>query len=318
MTPPNQAKPAKSSYAGLICAQGQGVEKSATENKQTRAIYEYEDYRSYLRDFFSAQKESNKNFTHRYFAKMAGFSSSSFCLHVMNGRKNISGESIQKFIIALGLKGKAARYFEALIRYNQNKKLYDRELYFSQLNKIRRGTKFYRVNKRQFVLYSEWYFSVIRELAVHSDWNGDYRRLGNMVVPPLSEEKTKKAVETLIDVGLLIKNDYGTLRQNFPVVSAQAAPAFVVNKLKKDFLFKALEAEEKFRKPAKYSSSATLSMSMRSFEKAKVMIDDVRQALLTMAMNDMEVDQVFQVNFQMFPLSGPIKKSLEVKNASLT
>ncbi|HAJ79861.1 MAG TPA: hypothetical protein DCO75_08820, partial [Fibrobacteres bacterium] len=89
MTPPNQVKPAKSSYAGLICAQG--VDKSATETKQPRAIYEYEDYRSYLRDFFSAQKKSNKNFTHRYFAKMAGFSLSSFCLHVMAGRKNISG-----------------------------------------------------------------------------------------------------------------------------------------------------------------------------------------------------------------------------------
>ena len=286
--------------------------------KHPLIIYEYEDYRSYLRDFFSTQKASNKGFTHRYFAKMAGFSSSSFCLHVMDGRKNLSEESIQKLIIAIGLEGKAARYFEALIHYNQEKMLYNRELYFSQLNKIRGSTKFYRVNKRQFILYSEWYFSVIRELAVYSDWNGDFQRLGNMVVPPLSAEKAKKAVETLIDVGLLIKNDDGTLRQNSLVVSAQTAPAFVVNKLKKDFLFKALEAEERFRKPAKYSSSATLSMSMRSFEKAKVMIDEVRQSLLTMAMNDREVEQVFQVNFQMFPLSGPIKKSQGVNNASLS
>lgn len=56
---------------------------------------------------------------------------------------------------------------------------------------------------------------------------------------------------------------------------------------------------------------------MRNFEKAKMMIDDVRRALLTMAMNDREVDQVYQVNFQMFPLSGPVKKSREVANAPL-
>lgn len=250
MKMPQLTKPNTSPRAGFIYAHGVGSSASAT--KQPKTIYEYEDYRAYLRDFFTAQKESNKGFTHRYFAKMAGFSSSSFCLHVMDGRKNLSEESIQKLIVALGLKGKAARYFETLIHYNQNKKLYDKEMYFSQLNKIRGGTKFYRVNKRQFVFYSEWHFSVIRELAVHSDWRGDYRRLGAMVVPPLSEEKAKKAVETLIDVGLLIKNDDGTLRQNSPVISAQAAPAFVVNKLKKDFLFKALEAEEKFRRPAKY------------------------------------------------------------------
>ena len=202
-----------------------------------------------------------------------------------------------------------SRYFEALVCYNQAKTLHDREFHFSELNKIRKNTLFYRVNKHQFVLYSEWYYSVIRELAVYSDWNGNYQLLGKMVVPPLSAEKAKKAVDTLVDAGLLIYNENGTLRQNSPVVSADVAPAVVVNKLKKDFMLKAIEAEEKFRKPVKYSSSATLSMSLQNFKKAKVMIDELRQKLLTMAMNDAEVEQVFQVNFQMFPLSGQIKKS---------
>jgi uncharacterized protein (TIGR02147 family) len=284
--------------------------------EQPLILFEYEDYRSYLRDFFSAQKRSKKGFTHRSFAKAAGFSSSSFCLHVMGGLKNLSDESIQKIVAALGLHGKAARYFEALVHYNQVKTFHDRELYFSRLNKIRNSTRFYRVNKRQFILYCEWYYSAIRELAVYSDWNGDYKRLGDMTVPPLSAEKAKKAVDTLVDAGLLIKNADGTLRQNAPVISAEAAPAVVVNKLKKDFLLKALEAEEKFQKPAKYSSSATLSMSMRNFEKAKAMIDGVRQTLLTMAMNDSEVDRVFQVNFQMFPLSGPVRQSEGAENAA--
>lgn len=272
-------------------------------------IFEYEDYRSCLKDFFTAQKASQKDFTHRRFAALAGFSSSSFCLHVMNGNKNLSRESTAKLIAAIGLEGKAARYFEALVCYNQAKTLHDRESYFARLNKIRAGTRFYRVNKRQFVLYSEWYFSVVRELAVHGDWNGDYKRLGDMVVPPLSPEKAKKAVDRLRDAGLLIEDSNGMFRQNSPVVSAENAPAVMVNKLKKDFMLKAVEAEERFRKPAKYSSSATISMSMRSFDKAKAMIDELRQTLLTMAMNDKEVEKVFQVNFQMFPLSGSIKKS---------
>jgi uncharacterized protein (TIGR02147 family) len=283
--------------------------------KQIPTIYEYEDYRSYLRDFFSAQKESDKSFTHRYFAKLAGFSSSSFCLHVMGGRKNLSNESVQKIAAALGLDGKAAEYFEELVSYNQAKTFHDREYSFARLNAIRKSTTFYRVNKRQFILYSEWYFSVIRELAAFSDWNGNFERLGAMVVPPLSPEKAKKAVDALVETGLLIENTDGSLRQNSPLVTASDAPACIVNNLKKVFLLKALEAEERFKKPAKYSSSATLSMSKKSFEKAKSMIDEVRQELLTMAMNDKEVEQVFQVNFQMFPLSEPTKKSTGVKHA---
>ena len=281
----------------------------ATMPERPDSIYLYEDYRSYLKDFFAFRKKEERGFTHRVFAQRAGFSSSSFCLHVMEGRKNISGTSVAKFVAALGLEGAAARYFETLVWYNQAKTLHDRERFFSELNRIRRNSQFYRVGKRQFILYSEWYFPVIRELAVYGDWHGDYRVLGRMVQPPLSPEKARKAMGALIDAGLLIRNEDGTLRQNSRVVSAGNAPAVIVNKLKKDFLLRAIDAEEKFRKPAKYSSSATLSMSMRNFEKAKGMIDTLRQQLLAMAMDDPEVEKVFQVNFQLFPLSGPVKRS---------
>jgi uncharacterized protein (TIGR02147 family) len=279
-------------------------------------IYGYEDYRLYLKDYFSAQKKAEKGFTHRTFAQRAGFSSSSFCLHVMQGRKNCSDESTRKLITAMNLEGSAARYFEALVRYNQSKTFHDREFFFDELNRIRRNTLFYRVNKHQFILYSEWYFSVIRELAVYSDWNGDYRLLGSMVVPPLSADKAKKAVDALVTAGLLIHDEHGALRQNSRVISADDAPAAIVNKLKKDFMLKALDAEETFRKPAKYSSSATISMSMHSFDKAKTMIDELRQRLLTMALADNDVDRVFQVNFQMFPLSESINKNGGEKNAA--
>lgn len=283
---------------------------------QPLIIYRYEDYRLYLKDYFALQKATIDGFTHRAFAKLAGFSSSSFCLHVMQGRKNLSGDSIQKLLSAMNMEGAPAGYFETLVHYNQAKTLHDREFFFNDLNKIRRKTLFYQVNKHQFILYSEWYFSVIRELAVYSNWNGNYQQLGSMVVPPLSAEKAKKAIESLVKAGLLIYNEDGTLRQNSPVVSADDAPAVIVNKLKKDFMLKALEAEEKFRKPAKYSSSATISMSMQSFNKAKGMIDELRQQLLTMALNDSDVDQVFQVNFQIFPLSEPIKKFKVNKNVA--
>jgi len=57
-------------------------------------LYRYEDYRLYLKGYFALQKKVENGFSHRAFAKLAGFSSSSFCLHVMDGRKNLSAESI--------------------------------------------------------------------------------------------------------------------------------------------------------------------------------------------------------------------------------
>ena len=281
-------------------------------NKIIAKIFEYENYRAFLRDYFIEQKKLMKMFSHRFFAKRAGFSSSSFCSHVMDGKKNLSVKSIDKMITGLDLEGKAARYFETLVLYNQAKTLHERELYFTQLSKVRKSTKFYRVNKKQFIFYDKWYYSVIRELAVYSNWNGDYEKLGKMVIPPVSKEKAKKSVNTLIEIGLLKKDDKGNYHQSSKVITGESAPPVAINKLKKEFLFKAVDSEEKFKKPHKYSSSATLSMSMKSYEKAKKMIDELRRQILVMAMDDSKVEKVFQANFQMFPLTKQLENPREV------
>lgn len=283
-------------------------------NKVISKIFEYENYRSFLKDYFSEQKQLKKIFSHRYFAKMAGFASSSFCSHVMDGKKNLSVKSILKMITGLELEGKAARYFETLVLYNQATTLHERELFFTQLNKIRKSTKFYRVNKKQFAFYDKWYYSVIRELVVYSDWNGDYARLGKMVVPPISKEKAKKSVEMLLEIGLLNKDTSGMYHQRSKVITGESAPSVAINKLKKEFLFKAIDSEEKFKKPHKYSSSVTLSMSMENYNKAKKMIDELRRQILIMAMDDPKVEKVFQANFQMFPLTKYLDNQKEADN----
>lgn len=283
-------------------------------NKIIAKIFEYENYRAFLRDYFIEQKKLKKMFSHRFFAKRAGFLSSSFCSHVMDGKKNLSVKSIDKMITGLDLEGKAARYFETLVLYNQSKTLHERELYFTQLSKVRKSTKFYRVNKKQFIFYDKWYYSVIRELAVYSNWNGDYGKLGKMVIPPISREKAKKSVNTLIEIGLLKKDDKGNYHQSSKVITGESAPPVAINKLKKEFLFKAVDSEEKFKKPHKYSSSTTLSMSMKSYEKAKKMIDELRRQILVMAMDDSKVEKVFQANFQMFPLTKQLENPREVDN----
>ena len=280
-------------------------------NKTTSKIFEYENYRSFLKDYFSEQKKLKKIFSHRYFAKMAGFSSSSFCSHVMDGKKNLSVKSIFKMIAGLELQGKAAQYFETLVMYNQASTLHERELYFTLLNKIRKSTKFYRVNKKQFVFYDKWYYSVIRELVVYSDWQGDYVKLGKMVIPPISGEKAKKSVEMLLEIGLLKMDNKGRYHQSSKVITGESAPPVAINKLKKEFLFKAIDSEEKFKKPHKYSSSVTLSMSMKNYKKAKKMIDELRRQLLVLAMDDPKVDKVFQANFQMFPLTQHLDDAKE-------
>jgi uncharacterized protein (TIGR02147 family) len=277
----------------------------------TERIFEYDNYRTFLADYFTEQKAAKACFSHRYFAQKAGFASSSFCAHVIEGSKNLSPGSIQKVSAAMGLKSKAAQYFEAMVGFAQAESIADKERFFTRMNTIRKGSSFFKLACAQSAFYDEWYYAVIRELAVHCEWHGDYSLLGSLVKPPISADKAEKAVKLLLQLGLISRDRQGHYRQNASVITAAQLPPIVVRTIKKQLIFKALEAEECLEKPAKYSSGMTVAMSQDSYARAKELIDELRQKILVMAMDDAAVDQVFQANFQIFPLSEPIPHTTE-------
>jgi uncharacterized protein (TIGR02147 family) len=188
-------------------------------------IFAYDNYRFFLRDFFREQKRMRAIFSHRFLAQRAGFSSSSFCAHVIEGKRNLTSNSLQKMMKGLGLAGKAAAYFEALVRFNQAKTVDDREHQFRVLERLRRSTEFYRINQRQFAYYDEWYFPIVRELAVYGKWAGDFALLAKMVRPPITPERAQRAVEMLIEIGLLHKTPDGRFEQASDAVTAEEVPS---------------------------------------------------------------------------------------------
>ena len=84
-----------------------------------KSVLSYIDYRRYLRDFYEEKKHTTHFFSTRYFAQKAGLSSPSFLREVITGKKNLGKQSVDKFIRALELTGKEARFFKYLVFFNQ-------------------------------------------------------------------------------------------------------------------------------------------------------------------------------------------------------
>lgn len=82
-------------------------------------IYQYIDYRLFLRDAYLALKQSRPSgFTHRRIGQKGGFDPGLFS-KVIQGQRNISDKLVPGFCKAFGLAGQEARYFHVLVRYGQ-------------------------------------------------------------------------------------------------------------------------------------------------------------------------------------------------------
>lgn len=255
-------------------------------------------------DYFKAKKSEKASFSQRYFTNKAGFNAHNFCTLVLQGKRNLSTDSIQKIIKAIGLKGKASTYFEHLVYLNQAKSSEDKEFYFQRLKKARKRSQFYQLHKEQFFFYENWYFPVIRELLAIYDWKGDFEMLAKAVRPPISPQEARKAVELLESSGMICKDDSGRFYLTDKFVTSDRVPILIKKRARRDVLLKGIETIDTIDPRQKYAAYSTVTMSKRLYEEVRCILDDTRQKILSLVDEDDTADEVYEVIFQVFPVSN--------------
>lgn len=269
-------------------------------------IYEYDDYRSFLRDHFAVLKK--RGFTLKSMAQKAGLRSASFCMYILDGRRNLSYRTLPKIIKALEMDAGQSEYFENLVLMNQGTEPEAREKHTRALARLRKPVRYARLKKRQFEYFMEWYIPVIRELVVTADWRGDYQRLARMLRPEIKTLQARKAVELLERCGLIRAVGNGRYVQQEQAISAEGLPEYIVKKARREMLAKGLEASETMAPEERHVSCSTVALSPDHFRRVSGMLEEIHKQLAKFAeeAQGREGNLVMQVNLAAFPLSrGP-------------
>lgn len=279
------------------------------QNSVLKKIFEYDNYRQFLGDFFTEQKKLSEKFSNRYFALKAGFKSSSFLLSVIKGRYNLTHSTIQKTVKALGIDGIMANFFENLVFQNQAHDYESREKHQQKLEELRKQSNFYKLDKRQYEYIKKWYFLVVREVATLFNWNDDFRLLAKHIRPSISTEEARAAITLLIDIGLLYKDDTGAYHQNNASLNLAGIPKYLLTNLKKQLILRGIDAIEIMNKNERFAAFSTLTLSKESFTFACDILDEARKKIIGKALNDTHPEKVYEMNVLLFPVSQPINRS---------
>jgi uncharacterized protein (TIGR02147 family) len=265
-------------------------------------IFTYSDYRKYLQDYFEDQKKNHAFFSHRYFAKKAGFSTSNFLHLVMGGKRNLTKQSIIRVVQALKLNKSESEYFENLVFFNQAADIREKNLFLEKLTAFRKSTFVQQINADQFDYYSTWYHPVVREVACFNGGRMTEKEIGKIVRPRLTPREIRQSLELLLRLGFLKKEEERYV-QSSPLVSTGpdvASTAVAAYHIKTMAL--AAEALENFKPENRDIRSLTLGITRENFDAIKKRIREFRKEILAMAQEE-NPDRVVQLNFHLFPLS---------------
>ncbi|HON11363.1 MAG TPA: TIGR02147 family protein [Chitinispirillaceae bacterium] len=266
-------------------------------------IFDYTDYRKFLKDRSAYLKAANQNITYRYIAKTAGFKSAGFFSQVLNGSCNLPDRFIGSIAEIFQLRKREARYFELMVHYNQSENHDEKKRYFGKMVAFKKG-RVKTIEPDAYAFYDRWYYSAIRAILNYYKFYDDYFKLSKMVIPHITAAEAKKAISVLERLGLIRRcsEGYYRLTENH-ITTGHDTDSVVINNFVLNTLDIAKDALYRFEKKDRNFSSLTLSISQNGYEKIRQKVEDLRAELVDLVKEDSGIDRVIQVNFQIFPLT---------------
>lgn len=270
-------------------------------------IFDYLDYREYLRDYYKDAKINRSFFSYRFIGSRVGMDSS-YVIKVLQGNLHIALKKINNFIKLLDLDLAEAEFFETLVHFGRAKTERQRKLYFDKLFSIS-SVKARRLEPRQYEFFQKWYYSAVWSIINCSPFNGDYRSLAEKCAPAITVWDAKRAVRLLLGLGLIAKEADGIYHTtDLNLTTGQKWYSRAIESHQREFIRLADEAVDRFAKEARDISTVTMSIDEKSLPEIREHIRQFRSSLIKMVNNYVGRGRIYQINVQLFPLSEDLEK----------
>lgn len=273
-------------------------------------IFNYFDYREFLRDLFAVYKKSENSFTFRSFAGDADIQSPTYMNRVINGSRNLSEKYIPNICGYFQLTVSQTRYFKTLVEFSNTKDPAQKENILKKILSLRYSRGEFKIKDKKLHFYSKWYYPVVRELVTVADFQDDYNLLARLCRPRITAVQAKGAVNYLMKNDFIKKNPDGTYSQTHQIISTgMEVNSTILRKYYRQLMTQYMEAIDSEKRENRDISSLTMSVSEKIFQSMKKEIQDFRKRLLSMAKKDAEQpERVCLVGLQLIPRSERVKK----------
>lgn len=268
-------------------------------------IFRYEDYRIYLRDMYQYLKSSHPGFSHRVFARLAGIKSYNYLKLVMDGQRNLSSKMIPAFVKGFKLNKQEAEFFGHTVALSQAQNVQSKSEILQKLLRVKKFREVKEIDLDQYEYFSKWYYAAVRELMNLSEFRQDPAWISQKLGGLISEAQVVDALKRLERLGLVGRNTDGELViTEANIASAPEIQSAALFSFHEEMIQKALNALRTLGPEARDVSSVTLALSEADLRVVKKSILQFRRKILTQFDGKRPSgSEVFQMNFQIFPLS---------------
>ena len=272
-----------------------------------KPIIEYSDFRKYMLVFYEERKLRH-GFSWREFSKSAGFTSSSYMKVVCDGKSNLSRIGIERTGQAMGLVGFEMDYFRAMVNFGQETDDAKKKAAYEEMRTIAKTHKVRVVESELFDFYETWRNPVIRELAPMMP-GATPNEIAKNCYPKITALEVKQTLDFLTNAGFLKKTAENTyIQSETSITGSPEATRLAIRDMHRE-MAKIAASSLDLAKAERNFSGVTMGISKDSYEQIVKELDECRRKVISIAAGDKNINQVYRLNLQLFPLTRNTKEN---------
>lgn len=263
------------------------------------------DHRAFLRGWFDWKKAQNASYSHRVFARMAGYRNPSLLGLIIKGERNLTDRQLPGFFKALGLDAAGRDALRLLVQLDRAATLKERARLIERIAARRRFDGARSIEDAGFTYLSRWTLPAIRELAGREDFQLDVDWVRARLRPQVSRTEVREALELLVEIGMLEPTDEGGARQvDKTVVTEHEVASVAVRRYHQGMGQLAVQELERKGGPERHFGAVTALVPPSTMPALKAEVAAFQERVLALCDDSDQPGSVaIQLNIQLFPLS---------------
>jgi uncharacterized protein (TIGR02147 family) len=267
------------------------------------SLFEYSDYRVFLKDYFAEKKRTQRGWSLAVWARKLSLKSPSTLLMILQGTRNPGPELTAGLVRYFGFTPKEADFFGTLVQLAKHQGDTGMSvLLMERLSRDAAGGKFTFLDHDTFSAISRWYYYAIRELVQLPGFRENPYWIARNLKFTVSTKEVKEAIQRLLKLGLLTRGPRGKLipaHGNLNTASDFASEG--LKRFHEETLENAKQSLRKIAPSEREIQGSTFAIRRKDLPKAKELIRKFQDEFCSL-LERTDGDALYHIELAFYPL----------------
>lgn len=262
------------------------------------------DYKAYLEQLYRGIKNQIKGYTYLEFAYDLGFSHTNVIHRIIKGKRPLTPKAANRIAAALDLAAKDHKYFVALSEYHYTNDSQKRADIFKAMLEMKNKRVRSTIAKGQLAYFNEWFHPVVREMMSLKYFKSDASWIARKARPHIRKDQAEASLKLLQELGLAKQTPTGAFVPDATTITTgDEVRSMAIVGYHMAMIDLARNAITTVGAAERDISAITIAINPEMMRAIKAEIQTFRKKLLALSETVPDKSQIYQVNFQLFPLT---------------